>query len=500
MDELGARVGCPGGEHVIVPVEVKELYTASPENRKSVTVIETAIADGREPLPPFIIAPGQKIMDNWISEKLIGTEHIACTPTGYTNNEIVMQYLDHLIKHSKAGLNKPWKILLLDGHESHHYKPFQLKSAEHHIKLFYFPSHLTHILQPLDVGIFRPWKHYHKLAIQAALRSLDFEYTITSFFRDLTLIRQQTMQRHTIINAFTSSGMWPPSAKAGIKKMRSYGKKKRSIDEVEEDDTLELPRLPPTRPLEIWNTAATIRALDDRDPTLYSDNTIQVFHDTMKKVDVQLQKGVLLIVEHQALQTKIRADYNKKAKSRKNTHKGGASAPVSQLRTEIKAKEEADKVEELRKAKKKLTQAMNKAKKELKDAGIQARKDERARTDKLKEIYTRGDLPPLELLCPIREPDKNPTVVEQARLLEDFYPELVQQIKELEAQQEHPAQLDLYAYDDDDNVVINTTAVIYEKDEVENLIDSSPPPPEYVDSSDAESIDSIRRNADFVAF
>jgi hypothetical protein len=45
--------------------------------------------------------------------------------------------------------------------------------------------------------------------------------------------------------------MWPPSAKAGIKKMRSYGKKKRSIDEAEEDDTLELPRLPPTRPSEI---------------------------------------------------------------------------------------------------------------------------------------------------------------------------------------------------------------------------------------------------------
>ena len=92
--------------------------------------------------------------------------------------------------------------------------------------------------------------------------------------------------------------MWPPSAKAGIKKIRLYRKKKRSINEVEEDDTLELPKLPPTRPLEIWNTAATVRALDDRDPTLYSDNTIQVFHNTMKKVDIQLQKGVLLTVEH----------------------------------------------------------------------------------------------------------------------------------------------------------------------------------------------------------
>jgi hypothetical protein len=82
--------------------------------------------------------------------------------------------------------------------------------------------------------------------------------------------------------------MWLLSAKARIKKMQSYGKKKRSIDEVEGDDTLELPRLPPTHPLEIWNTTATMRALDNRDPISYSNNTIQVFHNTIKKVDMQL--------------------------------------------------------------------------------------------------------------------------------------------------------------------------------------------------------------------
>jgi hypothetical protein len=90
-----------------VPVEVKELYTASSKNQKSVTVIETAIADRRESLSLFVIAPGQKIINNWILEKLIRTEYIVCTSTGYTNNNIVIQYLDYLIKHSKAKLNKP---------------------------------------------------------------------------------------------------------------------------------------------------------------------------------------------------------------------------------------------------------------------------------------------------------------------------------------------------------------------------------------------------------
>jgi hypothetical protein len=81
------------------------------------------------------------------------------------------------------------------------------------------------VLQPLNVGVFRPWKHYYELAIQHTLRSLVFEYSIIYFFWDLLLIRKQTLQKYTIINAFIDSGMWLPSAKAGIKNMRGYKRK-----------------------------------------------------------------------------------------------------------------------------------------------------------------------------------------------------------------------------------------------------------------------------------
>ena len=64
IDESGARVRCPGGEHVIVLTEVKELYIASPKNRKSMTIIKTILVDRREPLPLFVITPGKKIIDN----------------------------------------------------------------------------------------------------------------------------------------------------------------------------------------------------------------------------------------------------------------------------------------------------------------------------------------------------------------------------------------------------------------------------------------------------
>ncbi|KFY48584.1 hypothetical protein V496_10253 [Pseudogymnoascus sp. VKM F-4515 (FW-2607)] len=44
MDETGFRIGIPGGERVIVPRTAKELYTLSPENRLSMTVIEAVSA------------------------------------------------------------------------------------------------------------------------------------------------------------------------------------------------------------------------------------------------------------------------------------------------------------------------------------------------------------------------------------------------------------------------------------------------------------------------
>ena len=47
-----------------MPIEVKELYTLSPENRKLVTIIKTIIANRRELLPLFVITPRKKIIDN----------------------------------------------------------------------------------------------------------------------------------------------------------------------------------------------------------------------------------------------------------------------------------------------------------------------------------------------------------------------------------------------------------------------------------------------------
>jgi hypothetical protein len=59
IDELGVRVRCPKGEEVVVSIEVKEMYTSSLENHKSMMIIKVVSTNGREPPQSFVICLGK---------------------------------------------------------------------------------------------------------------------------------------------------------------------------------------------------------------------------------------------------------------------------------------------------------------------------------------------------------------------------------------------------------------------------------------------------------
>jgi hypothetical protein len=71
--------------------------------------------------------------------------------------------------------------------------------------------------------------------------------------------------------------------------VRSYKKsnnKKRIIDDVNEDDEPELPRLLSSRLVEIWDTTAKVREFGNRDPTKFLDNSREVFKVVIKLVNL----------------------------------------------------------------------------------------------------------------------------------------------------------------------------------------------------------------------
>ena len=401
FDESGVMVGNPTGEQVIVPTDIKEVHGPSPANRKIVTMIEAICADGRSPPPPGIILPGKVFMENWVHENLKGAEVMYLSETGYTNDQIAVWWLEHFIKHTDSGPDKLWKLLLLDGHVSHECPQFVLKAEESNIALYRFPSHLTHILQALDVGVFRPWKHWHKKAISNALRSLDLEYNIRSLFRDLAEIREQTFKDYTIKNSFRDSGTWPVSSKPAVKAM------KRLLNQQPKLDEYELPALPCT-PKTCFQSQVYLDEWAKRVPDLLSSPSAKRFQSMAKGTKIVLARADIERVEHTLLRERVGQQAKQRLRSKKRISAGGRLL-ASEAREKIAAKEQKEKEDKARRAAKAIQVDRNKRKAVLYARGVAARKQERERKAKVRALEAAGQLVPAEIMVPIRDPEKDPS-------------------------------------------------------------------------------------------
>ena len=87
MDEKGARIAVPAGEEIIVLIRIKEIYVGVPENRLSLTVMESISANGTL-IPPLIIMPSILIMESWFHENITGYKLVTVSLTGYINENI----------------------------------------------------------------------------------------------------------------------------------------------------------------------------------------------------------------------------------------------------------------------------------------------------------------------------------------------------------------------------------------------------------------------------
>ena len=93
-------------------------------------------------------------MDNQFNNDLNPEITINTSDTGYSNREIGLNFLCHFIKHIECSSTSCYKMLLFDGANSHETNKFKTLAADHNILLLRYPPHLTHIMQPLDVGCF----------------------------------------------------------------------------------------------------------------------------------------------------------------------------------------------------------------------------------------------------------------------------------------------------------------------------------------------------------
>jgi hypothetical protein len=332
---------------------------------------------------------------------------VLVSESGYTNTELALEYLEHLILHIPATAKKP-KVLLMDQHGSHMDDNFIIKATDHHIHPYPFPGHLTHILQPLDVGVFQPYKHWHRKAVQHATRNLDIEYTVSSFLRDLQEIRTSTFKKGTIQGAFRKSGIWPIDCEVALKKMKLY----------QPPEPIEEPELPPRTPKRYNQAEKGLYKWSNKLKPQLSSPSRQALESWERGTTTLLLGGELSQLQLQQLQVKVANQQKARIRSRGVVQKGGVLTG-EEARARIAEKEVQRKALEENKRQFLMRTTRNKIKRELKVQGVTARRQEKERIRRVQDLQRRKEMIPAGLMEPIPDPEKLTTTEEIELLVQE---------------------------------------------------------------------------------
>jgi hypothetical protein len=120
--------------------------SVQPGNRKWVTVTQAINVEGRA-IQPFIVVAGQYHLSSWYQESnLPGDLAIATTQNGWTDNGATFEWTKHFNQHTKARSEGGYRLLILDGHESHHSADFEAYCDENNIITLCMPPHSSSLL------------------------------------------------------------------------------------------------------------------------------------------------------------------------------------------------------------------------------------------------------------------------------------------------------------------------------------------------------------------
>ena len=213
FDETGFQMGVIGSMKVITGSERRARpELVQPGDREWVTVIQSICAAGYA-IPPFIIYKGRVHISAWYEEADIPRDwKLSVSENGWTNNELGVAWLKHFDAHTKMRQVGSYRLLILDGHESHQSQDFKDYCLEHKILTLCMPAHSSHILQPLDVVCFSPLKLKYSQRVRDLARRRVYHINKEGFLPAFKLAFFDVFREENCRKAFEASGLVPLNA------------------------------------------------------------------------------------------------------------------------------------------------------------------------------------------------------------------------------------------------------------------------------------------------
>ncbi|KAH0611005.1 uncharacterized protein H6S33_011432 [Morchella sextelata] len=209
FDEKGFILGYSSKAKVICRSGKRNPNVAQDGSWELITVIEAVSVAGCV-LPAWVIYKGKSHYIGW-HQSTDDAEAVFCfSDNGWTNNNMGLRWLkEHFDIHSKKISGARPCLLILDGHGSHLTYEFCSYASSQNIHIMCLPAHSTHLLQPLDVGLFGPLQHYYGKAADTHLREIRTGINKSTFWSFFVDARKKTYTKSSIQAAFRTTGIFP---------------------------------------------------------------------------------------------------------------------------------------------------------------------------------------------------------------------------------------------------------------------------------------------------
>ena len=170
-DEKGFAMGLGGGGTVLCRTGRRNSKIMQEGKRDWVTVIEVVSGTGKVLAPLVIHSSTTHLMGHHSNINYESSQDAFFTHSkaGYTSTEITLNWLDQVFEPRSRPISgiKEHQILVLDGHSSHTNNIMFIEHCiQQNIHLLCLPAHTTHILRPLDIGLFSPLGSYYKQELE----------------------------------------------------------------------------------------------------------------------------------------------------------------------------------------------------------------------------------------------------------------------------------------------------------------------------------------------
>lgn len=181
--------------------------TTATAGKDNTTVLFSANAAGGKG-PPFIIYKGKNTWSEWISpDAYPGTVYTA-TENGWIETKAFREFITKSFIPMLGGTDEP-TLLIYDGHSTHVQLSVIQIAKQHNITIIKLPAHSSHLLQPLDLSVFKPLKdkwdsvmvEWQRSNYGQKLTKKEFSLLIGRVWKNLDSLN--------IINGFKKGGIFP---------------------------------------------------------------------------------------------------------------------------------------------------------------------------------------------------------------------------------------------------------------------------------------------------